>query len=236
MRRAVTLTKQQKPLKIGFAEYWLLRWYDSTGKCRSKSLGRCDEISKEKAIIIRDAMQIENTQKLTPGMKTHDDLLMRAILSAYNDVRNFATTMPECLRGIPFLQHGIPENIGFVYFLTDRKRGEIVSYVGETVRVYDRARVHKKNGKQFDYWAFILCPHNWRNRVEKYYIDIFDPPDNKDKSNERHCSIRFRGKNQSLSKWAYELGIDYKTLHGRIRRGWSIEKTMTTPMRKARML
>lgn len=35
-----------------------------------------------------------------------------------------------------------------------------------------------------------------------------------------------------LVEWAEHLGIPYKTLHARLARGWSAEKTLTTPLRR----
>lgn len=41
--------------------------------------------------------------------------------------------------------------------------------------------------------------------------------------------IEFDGKVQSLGAWAEETGIDYYTLHSRLKRGWSIEDALTRP-------
>lgn len=40
--------------------------------------------------------------------------------------------------------------------------------------------------------------------------------------------ITFGGKTQCLFSWAEETGIKYQTIQGRLGRGWSIEKTLTT--------
>lgn len=42
-------------------------------------------------------------------------------------------------------------------------------------------------------------------------------------------SIEFNGKKQRLRDWAKELKINKETLYSRIFKGWSIEKTLTTP-------
>lgn len=39
--------------------------------------------------------------------------------------------------------------------------------------------------------------------------------------------VTFEGKTQTLVAWSDELGISYWTLHARLRRGWSIERTFT---------
>jgi hypothetical protein len=47
----------------------------------------------------------------------------------------------------------------------------------------------------------------------------------------RTRNIEFNGKVQCVSAWASELGVDPDTLLARLKYGWSIEKTMTTPVR-----
>lgn len=45
--------------------------------------------------------------------------------------------------------------------------------------------------------------------------------------------LSYNGKTQTISQWAEEIGIGYDTLHSRIQyRGWSVEKALTTPVRK----
>jgi hypothetical protein len=46
--------------------------------------------------------------------------------------------------------------------------------------------------------------------------------------------IEFNGKKQTLAQWGEELGIARRTLGARIATGWSIEKVLTTPVRKQR--
>jgi hypothetical protein len=50
----------------------------------------------------------------------------------------------------------------------------------------------------------------------------------------RNLYITYKGKTQSLSLWADELGFTYSTLKHRYDRKWSIEKMMETPARKPR--
>jgi len=44
--------------------------------------------------------------------------------------------------------------------------------------------------------------------------------------------LTFRGKTQSLSSWARELGISRSLLSVRLHRNWSVEKALSTPPRK----
>lgn len=41
--------------------------------------------------------------------------------------------------------------------------------------------------------------------------------------------IVFNGKKQSASMWARELGIDVSLIYNRLKRGWSVEDTLTIP-------
>lgn len=40
--------------------------------------------------------------------------------------------------------------------------------------------------------------------------------------------LTFDGKSQSLADWAEEIRVDYFTLHGRLKRGWSVERALST--------
>lgn len=44
--------------------------------------------------------------------------------------------------------------------------------------------------------------------------------------------IEFGGKTQTLADWADEKGMHQKTLHNRLRKGWTIERALTQPLRK----
>lgn len=44
--------------------------------------------------------------------------------------------------------------------------------------------------------------------------------------------ITYNGKTQTIAQWAGETNMDRSTLRRRLIRGWSVEKTLTTPTRK----
>jgi len=46
----------------------------------------------------------------------------------------------------------------------------------------------------------------------------------------RFPHVTFRGKTQSVPKWATELGFDYQTLAKRLKNGWSVKEAFTTPL------
>lgn len=43
--------------------------------------------------------------------------------------------------------------------------------------------------------------------------------------------LEFNGKVQTQSQWADEMGLNDDTFHRRLKRGWSLEKTITTKLR-----
>ena len=49
-------------------------------------------------------------------------------------------------------------------------------------------------------------------------------------NNKRTCvMVSYKGKTQSVSQWAAEMGLERKTLEYRIRVGWDAERALTTP-------
>lgn len=51
--------------------------------------------------------------------------------------------------------------------------------------------------------------------------------------NSRHIHLlSHNGKTRCLTEWAEEVGINAKSLTTRLRAGWSVEKALTTPVRK----
>lgn len=47
-----------------------------------------------------------------------------------------------------------------------------------------------------------------------------------------NVNLTFAGKTQCLAVWARELGLHFETLRHRLLRGWSTERTLTTPVRR----
>lgn len=66
------------------------------------------------------------------------------------------------------------------------------------------------------------CPENCR------WVDMKEQSRNK-RSN---VNIAYRGETKTLTEWAEELGISPSTLTMRLRRGWSIEKAFTQPVKR----
>lgn len=103
----------------------------------------------------------------------------------------------------------------------------------------------------------IKIAHRW-NRFENFYADMGDPPNGmsleRRNNNEDYCPencywapvavqlsntrrnvfLTLNGKTQTVAAWSRELHINSGTLHLRLRKGWSDEKTLTTPIRQHR--
>ena len=119
-----------------------------------------------------------------------------------------------------------------------------------------RARCYNPRNKKFPIYGgrgITVC-NRWLNSFEDFYEDMGDPPtdkhsiereDNnkgyspencvwatyKQQNNNRSNTvfITYKGVVDTLSGWADRLGMSRDTIKLRLRRGWSIEKTLTTP-------
>jgi len=50
------------------------------------------------------------------------------------------------------------------------------------------------------------------------------------RNSRRNRVLTFNGKAMCLSEWSEQLSISIQTLHSRLRRGWSVERALTTPL------
>lgn len=53
---------------------------------------------------------------------------------------------------------------------------------------------------------------------------------NNNRCNNRY--IEWNGERHTVSEWARILNVDRRVLHGRFKNGWSVDKTLTTPVQK----
>lgn len=75
----------------------------------------------------------------------------------------------------------------------------------------DRIDTNKDYGPQNCRWVSMKTQN--RNKRSNHYLS-------------------FNGKTQIISDWANELGISYKALSARLKRGWNVEEILTTPKLK----
>ncbi len=66
------------------------------------------------------------------------------------------------------------------------------------------------------------CPQNCR------WISIKEQQSNRTNNH----LITFQSRTLTLQQWGEELGIKWTTLYGRLNRGWSVEKALSTPVKQ----
>ena len=97
-----------------------------------------------------------------------------------------------------------PDGVGFANFLED---------MGERPEGHTLERIKNHLG---------YTPSNCR----------WATPKEQGRNRSTNINLRFRGKTQSATDWAIELGLNPITVIGRLRRGWTVKRTLTTPPQK----
>lgn len=56
----------------------------------------------------------------------------------------------------------------------------------------------------------------------------------KEQANNRRTTVwvEYAGKRQNLKQWATELNLNYSSLLSRVKRGWPVERALTTPVKR----
>lgn len=101
-------------------------------------------------------------------------------------------------------------------------------------KVYTHYGIWSKGWKAFESWALS---NGYKEGLTIDRIDNnkgYSPAncrwvDKKVQSNNRsYCKlVTYNGKTQNLKQWCEELGLNYKTVHMRIRRNWTIKQAFT---------
>lgn len=120
------------------------------------------------------------------------------------------------------------------------------NYGGRGITVCEEWADKEKGFDKFKEWAyqngydenakFGNCTIDRINNDGNYepsncrWVDIKTQANNK---RQNHL-ITFNGKMQNVTQWATELGFTNSTLFNRIRKGWSVEETLTTSVKKYR--
>ncbi|MGN2247633.1 GIY-YIG nuclease family protein [Frateuria sp. GZRR35] len=68
----------------------------------------------------------------------------------------------------------VGEQCGIYFLIRDFQ----VTYVGQTVRLFERLAQHKRRGRRFDSFSFIPCAAEHLDELEKTYITLLFPEEN----------------------------------------------------------
>lgn len=123
--------------------------------------------------------------------------------------------------------------IGMKNRCNDPKHVKYDDYGGRGITVCE---AWEHNSKAFCDWAMA---NGYTDELTLDRVDVNGNycPENcrwatwKEQHNNRRNNIvvTFNGKTQTLPRWAEETGIDHHKLFMRLSRGWSAERTLTTP-------
>lgn len=110
------------------------------------------------------------------------------------------------------------------------------NYGGRGIVVCDE---WKDNSKNFFNWAM---ENGYRDDLTIDRIDVnsnYEPSNcrwvdwkTQNRNTRKNHFITYNGETHCLTEWGEIVGIDPRTLHERIKRGWSIEQVLTTPLIK----
>ncbi len=117
-------------------------------------------------------------------------------------------------------------------------------------------RCNKKTDAAYKNYGGRGIKCEWKS-FEEFYVDMGNPPSKKysiDRidNNGNYCKencrwatkseqamnrrtahmLTFKGKTQNMKMWAKEIGIENRTLWARINSGWSVEKALSTKLKK----
>lgn len=105
-------------------------------------------------------------------------------------------------------------------------------------------------------WRGVTVCDRWRESFAAFLADMGPKPDglsldridnsggygpencrwatkHEQMQNTRHTRlIAFNGHTMGLNAWAAQIGITHSSLQGRLRRGWTLEKSLMTPRRR----
>lgn len=125
------------------------------------------------------AKELESlTKKQFHGWKTMGD---RAPLVQTALMTGIPTRVLEANMAIPYkhkeiLEAAIPmQRASGIYFLI---RGLEIVYVGQSVDILHRIARHRREGREFDGYAHIICPPEKMDELEAQYIAAFAPSGN----------------------------------------------------------
>lgn len=125
--------------------------------------------------------------------------------------------------------------VNMIQRCSNANRPDFLRYGGGGVQVCE----DWKNFESFQEWSLANGYQEWltidRKDNNKGYspencrwADVITQANNK----RTNHYLEYNGKRLTIAQWASTLGVNPKTLSTRLCRGWSIERTLNTPVRK----
>lgn len=146
-----------------------------------------------------------------------------------------------------------------ILFAGARKHGHaFAGNISKTYRAWQnmKKRCYNPRATGFERWGgrgIKVCPA-WKDSFENFLRDMGTAPKNKSldrldndgdycptncqwstleeqgRNKRNSVLLCYKGKIKTLTEWAAYLGWDKRTIHTRLKRGWSITETLGTPV------
>ena len=136
--------------------------------------------------------------------------------------------------------HGATETRLYHIWCTMKRRCETVKSGKQKNNYADRGIIICEEWHdfiEFQKWAFS-SGYNEKLTIDRinnngnYCPENCRWVNNKIQANNKRNNVRltYSNKTQTIAQWADELGMKYNTLDERLRKGWSVERALTTPV------
>ncbi len=111
------------------------------------------------------------------------------------------------------------------------KNADYPDYGGRGITICDRWM------NSFENFLADMGPRPEGMTIERVEVNGGYAPENcvwasyhaQSRNTSRNIKVAFQGKTQCLKDWAAELGMDFYTLRGRLKAGWSVQDAFTKP-------
>ena len=123
-----------------------------------------------------------------------------------------------------------------------------------------KQRCFYEKSHNFEYYGgrgISVC-EKWKNSFETFFEDMKLPPTEKHSleridndgnycpenckwatateqmNNSRHCHyLTYQGETLTISQWTKKMGLTRSVIHARLKTGWTVDRTISTPIRRA---
>lgn len=140
--------------------------------------------------------------------------------------------------GKPKVRHGLSKHPMFQHWMRIHRRCSKAAKEHDRKNYYDRGIQVCERWKTFQYFLDDMGERpSLRHQIDRIDNERGYEPGNcrwvlpvEQQNNRRNSSrIEFRGETKSVTEWARQLGLGPKTIHYRLKHGWSIENALMAP-------